>query len=68
MCALTSQCFATVMSKCRLLPRCHPSPYQLWIAQLHAVLQQQRWNLPDPPLVEGGRRSVKSRHRAQAIT
>lgn len=29
---------------------CHPSGYQVWIAELYEVLRQQLHNIPLPPL------------------
>lgn len=54
---------------------CHPSGYQVWVAQLHALLKQELHNLPPPPSLPMPQRTqslhaavsaTRTKHRVQA--
>ena len=54
---------------------CHPSGYQVWVAQLHALLKQELHQLPPPPGFPAAKRAqslhaagsaMRTKHRLQA--
>lgn len=47
---------------------CHPSGYQVWVSQLHAVLRQEARNLPPPPNMPASAARPKQLQRTQPIT
>ena len=47
---------------------CHPSGYQVWVAQLHALLRQELHRLPPPPGFPAAAKRAQSLHAAGSAT